>query len=93
MKNFKINRLLTLTLSSFVLLMMSVLNAKAAVMYNTYGQYASNLGTNYGRATDGWTYPEHSRPRSPSYPWVGTTGGVLPFDLNSDDLPFAKECA
>lgn len=82
---------LTLVLTSTALSMATTSIASANVMYNTYNQYAANIGTDSdANGTDGWTYPEFNSPRSPSYAWVGTDGNALPFGLNNYDLPFAN---
>lgn len=90
----KINHTCRLILAGLgsVLLAGIASDASALVMYNTYNQYASNIGTDEDStlSPDGWTYPEFNEPRGPSYPWVGTNNGELPFGLSSDDVPFAN---
>lgn len=69
----------------------SASHASADVMYNTYNQYASNLGSN-GDGDDGYTssppYPD--RNLGTQVPWVGTSNGALPFGLSTSELLFAN---
>ncbi|MGY6274677.1 hypothetical protein [Methylomonas sp. MgM2] len=61
--------------------------ASANVMYNTYNQYASNIGTD-GDGDDGYTRSDYGTGEPVA--WVGTDEGHLPFGLNYRELRFAN---
>lgn len=61
--------------------------ASADVMYNTYDQYPSNIGSN-GEGDDGYTGSDYGA--GDPVAWVGANAGALPFGLTTDELHFAN---
>lgn len=86
MQKYLMKRLFMLPLS--VCLVPNLISeASANVMFNTYGQYASNIGSN-GDGDDGWNADSYGRGEAVA--WVGTNNYAMPFGLTPAEVPFAN---
>jgi len=80
-------RKMSLVPACLVLLVGAADQAAASVMYNTYNQYAANIGTD-GDGDDGYT--RSGSGTGEPVAWVGSADGKLPFGLSEQALPFAN---
>jgi len=83
MKKTKLATALTSIFAGSVLSLAMTSEASAHVMYNTFNAYASDIGSDEGSRTDGWTTKTGSG-------WVGTaSASTTPFGTTSDVVNWA----